>query len=307
MHNWFLIALIAPVLWTIVNHLDKHLLSRYFKGNGAGALFLFSSLFSAFVLPFIAAYEPGIILQPGLVHILILLGIGILNAAAFLLYLLALDKEEPSIIVAFLQLIPVFAFFLGYAVLGETLNGQQAAASAIVVSGVAILSVEFGEGRGVSIKAQVLALVAGASFLYALHDTLFKAVAINGSFTASIFWQYAGCASAGITVYLFYPTYRKEFNDVFRQNDKRVLSLNTFGEVLYILGSLANNFALMLAPVALVLVVASYQPLFVFVGGTLLAIFLPSLAHEKLSRKHTAQKLLSIIIILIGSYLLYNS
>jgi drug/metabolite transporter (DMT)-like permease len=41
--NWFLIALIGPVLWALVNHIDKYIISKYFTGRGVGSLVLFTS------------------------------------------------------------------------------------------------------------------------------------------------------------------------------------------------------------------------------------------------------------------------
>ena len=51
--TWFLIALIGPFLYALSNHIDKILLSKYFKEGGAGTLILFSSLLAGTALPFI--------------------------------------------------------------------------------------------------------------------------------------------------------------------------------------------------------------------------------------------------------------
>jgi energy-coupling factor transporter transmembrane protein EcfT len=82
--------------------------------------------------------------------------------------------------------------------------------------------------------------------------------------------------------------------------------LNIVSEVLYVIGALVNNVALLIAPVALVYVVNSYQPFFVFIAGVVFTIFLPNFVTEKISRKHFFHKLFSILIIFIGSYLLYS-
>ena len=94
---------------------------------------------------------------------------------------------------------------------------------------------------------------------------------------------------------------------MFSNSGLKIFSLNVVGEILYIIGNLANNFATLLAPVAVVLVVSSYQPLFVFIIGIVLTIFLPHISMEKISTKHLLHKIISILIIVIGSYFLYNS
>jgi hypothetical protein len=49
--SWFLIALIGPILWAIVNHIDKFLLSDKFEGSNVGALMIFSTLQCGLLLP----------------------------------------------------------------------------------------------------------------------------------------------------------------------------------------------------------------------------------------------------------------
>jgi hypothetical protein len=132
-------------------------------------------------------------------------------------------------------------------------------------------------------------------------------VTTESNFLVSAFWQHAGLTITGIFLFIFHPKYRNQFKEIFKINHAKALSLNIASEALYILGNLANSFATLLAPVALVLVVSSYQPLFVFIIGTVLTIFIPSISSEKLTLKHLIQKILSIVIIIIGSYLLYSS
>ena len=156
-------------------------------------------------------------------------------------------------------------------------------------------------------KKKVLILITISSFLFALHDTLFKKVAIAESFWVSVFWQYTSLAILGILVLIFIKKFREDFFAMFFGMGGKIFSVNVISELLYILGNLANNFATLLAPVAVVLVVSSYQPLFVFIGGVFLTVFLPKFALEKISRKHFIHKLISILIIFIGSYLLYSS
>jgi drug/metabolite transporter (DMT)-like permease len=306
--NWFLISLISPILLSIVNHADKYLLSKHFKGRGIGSIFLFSSVFSVIVLPVIVLVGHVHIFNISLLNAASLFFVGMLNAIAFYLYLKALNTEETSVVIPLLQMIPIFGYFLSIPILGEVLTTQQLLASMLVIFGIIILSIDFDIDNNISIKKKILLLVMASSFFFSLHDVLFKYFAINDShFLVSTFWQYLGLTTIGLIVFIFNPIYRKQFLDVFRQKSYRVLSINFGSEVLYILGNLTNNFATLLAPVALVLVVSSYQPLFVFIIGTFLTLVIPSISVEKISFKHLAQKVISIIIIIIGSYFLYSS
>src|SRR3989338_2756839 len=308
MSNWFLIALIAPILWSIVNYIDKYMLSKYSKDRGVGALLIFSALSSVIILPFIAFFYRSEILNISGIDFLILLFVGFLSAGAFYFYLKGMEMEETSIVVPLFQLVPVFGYFLAFLILGESLSVSQIFSSLLIMSGIIILAIEIDEENHLKLKTRVLVLIAVSSFLFALHDTLFKKVAIIESFWVSVFWQYLSLTIFGLLILLFVKKFRKEFLEMFFHDmGKKVLFVNFSSEILYILGNLANSFATLLAPLAIVLVVSSYQPLFVFIGGILLTKFLPHISTEKISRKHFYHKLISILIIIIGSYFLYTT
>lgn len=307
MQNWFLIALIAPLLWSVINHIDKYILSRYQGGKGVGALLIFSSLFSVIVLPILTIVYRSKIFSIAVVDSLILLLAGLLGAAAFYFYLRAMDIDEASVVIPLFQFDPVFGYILSFFILKELLNLNQVLASILILVGIILLSIEIDIDNKFKFKKRVLLLVTVSSFLFALSGVLFKKLALVDSFWISVFWQYTGLTLFGVMVLIFSAKLRRDFITMFATPQLKILSLNILSEVLYISGALANNFALLIAPVALVFVVNSYQPLFVFVAGVLFTIFLPTFASEKISRKHFLHKLISIIIILIGSYMLYSS
>jgi drug/metabolite transporter (DMT)-like permease len=306
MQNWFILALVAPLLWSIVNHLDKYILSRYLKDKGVGALLIFSALSSIIVLPFIVYFFYSSLFNISVHDFYILIFIGFLSAGALYFYLEGMREEEASIVVPLFQLVPVFGYFLGNLILGESLNANQILASLIIMSGIIALTIEIDEDNKVTLKTRVLVLITISSFLFALHDTLFKKVALVESFWVSVFWQYLSLCIAGIFMLVAFKKFRSEFVTMFSHAGVKIFSLNIISEILYMIGNLTNNFATLLAPVALVLVVSSYQPLFVFVIGILLTLFLPKISMEKISRRHFLHKLISILTIIAGSYLLYS-
>jgi hypothetical protein len=61
----------------------------------------------------------------------------------------------------------------------------------------------------------------------------------------------------------------------------------------------------MLAPVALVLLAESYQPLFVLALGAAIAVIAPRIASERLSVGALTQKVAAISVTGIGTYLLF--
>jgi drug/metabolite transporter (DMT)-like permease len=282
-------------------------LSKYSDGKGVGAIILFSSLFSAIILPVLAFLYYSEIFTLPLTDILNLLFVGLLSAGAFYFYLKAMDIEEASIVVPLLQLIPIFAYFLSFLILKESLSSQQILYSLLIIAGVVMVSIEVDLENKFTFKKKALILVSISSFLFALEDVLFKKVAVYDTFWVSTFWQYSGLVLFGLITFIISKNFREEFFQIIKGRNLNRLYLNIASETLYILGNLANNFAILLAPVAIVLVVTSYQPLFVFILGAFFSIYFPSIISEKISRKHLIHKFVSILIIIIGSYLLYSS
>ncbi len=310
MQSWFLIALIAPVLWSIVNHLDKYILKKYENGNGVGKVLIFSLLFSIVVPIGILIFGDVPIAQFALTgrEQAILVVMAIVSALAFWLYLEGLEQEEASVVTPMMQMMPMFGYILSYIILGEILSIPQLFSSILIILGVLLLSIEInGEHGALHLKQVVLAYVGLSAFFYALHDVLFKYIAQTHSFLVVSFWLYLFIALIGIFVLVCVPEYRRQFFFFFKQHERGILYTNTIAESLYTLGNLASNFAMLLAPVTLVLVVSSYQPLFVFIIGVTLAKFMPHLVYEKITRTHLIQKVIAISIIVAGSYFLHSA
>lgn len=307
MQNWFWIALLGPLLWSFVNHLDKYILFKYFKTRGVESLMVFSCLSGAFVLPISLFFSGNLIFDLSIFYIFILIFCGILSAIGFYFYLRAMDLEEVSVIIPLFQLLPVFSYFLGYFILGETLNLKQILFALIILFGAFILSLEIDIDRSFILKKKALLFVAFSCFSFALYDVLFKKIALTNSFWISAFWQYAGLFFVGLSLVFFNKIYRKSLIDIFYPFKIKFFLINLLSEFLYILGNLFTNYATLLAPVVLVLVVGSYQPLFTFIIALFMTVFLPKIVTERISKGHILHRVISIAIILVGSYLFYTS
>jgi len=184
--SWFFIALLSPVLHAAANHIDKYLLSRYFKGGGTATLIIFSSIFGLVVLPFIVLIEPNVLdITPS--HALLLLLSGIIYTVYLIPYFYALNQDEASIVVPLFQTVPIFGYILAYFVLGETLNNQQIFASLLIISGAVFLSLDLNQKR-LTIKKNIFLAMLLSSFLVALGALIFKFVAIQETFWVSSFW-----------------------------------------------------------------------------------------------------------------------
>jgi drug/metabolite transporter (DMT)-like permease len=301
--NWFLIALVNPLAHAVVNHLDKFIISRFMKGQAVGALVLLTSIVSAVVLPIVLIINPGVFTSMTFQQSVVLALNGCLMVVAAIFYFTALEAEEASYVVPFFQLVPVFGFFLGYLILGETLTRGQIYGSALIVFGGILLSFRLLNGR-LHIPKKIIFLMLGSSFFYALNAIIFKSVAIHQGFVDSLFWDMAGKLIFGIILFIILAPYRRALITVIKVNSWPIIALGFFTESLGVVGEMALILAVLYAPVALVQAVGGLQPLFVLVLGVFITIFLSKYGRESLARGALLQKTIGIVIMMAGSYLL---
>lgn len=303
--TWFLVAIVAPFLYAVTNFIDKILLSRYFKEGGVGTLILFSAFLSILALPIILLADPSV-LSVSWFNILILFGVGLLDILILWFYLLALDGDEPSIIIVFYQLVPVLALGLSYVLLGEVLSQMQLIAMGIIILGTTFISFEIDDENNWKLRSRTIMYMSAAAFAWALESVLFKVVALEESVWRSLFWEHVALVLVGLVLFMTVRTYRIHFMNALRANSVGILSLNITNESLYMIGNITVAFAVMMAPVALILLGESFQSFFVLLIGVFLTIVAPQLYRERIASKYIIQKALAIIVTGIGTYILLS-
>jgi drug/metabolite transporter (DMT)-like permease len=300
--SWFFIALCAPFLLACANHNDKFLLSRYLKEKNIGSIVISSALFGGVAIPIVLFIQPDVH-DVSLVQGSAVVATGMLSVFASVCYLYALDLDEASFVTPFYQTVPIFAYVLGYFILGETITLAQGVASFVIIGGALALSFEFGR-RGMRFKRNVVALMLAASFLSAINGVIFKLIALDKGFWISLFWGFVGQVLAGLTFLVCVPSYRRDFLGLFEQQKVAVVGLIALSRTLFSVSEAVTLYATLLAPVALVLLVNSFQPVFVLTLGIVLTLFLPRVTKESLGRMKILQKGVGIGLMLVGGYLI---
>jgi uncharacterized membrane protein len=300
--SWFFIALWAPFLLACANHNDKFLLSRYLQQKSIGSIVILSSLLSAVAIPIVLFIQPDVH-EVSFVQGTALVATGMSSVFAAVCYLYALDIDEASFVTPFYQTVPIFAFVFGYFILGETITLAQGLGSFVIIAGALALSFEFGR-RGMRFKRNVVALMLAASFLSATNGVIFKLIAVEKGFWVSLVWGFAGQTTAGLMLLVCVGSYRREFLALFKQRKVAVVGLIALSKMLFSVSEAVTLYATLLAPVALVLLVNSFQHLFVFIFGIALTLFLPGVARESLNRMKMLQKGAGIGLMLVGGYLI---
>jgi len=305
-NTWFFLALIAPLLYSFTNHIDKILLEKYFKEGGVGTLILVSSLLSIVAVPLLYLGDPTVLAVDGK-SVLILAGLSLLDIILLWFYLLALRDDESSVVIVFYQLVPVLGVVFGYLILGEAITRMQGMAMAIVILGTTIISVEIDSENHVKPRWKTVVFMSIACTCWAIELVIFKTVALEENVVRSLFWKHVMLVLLGIVIFVAVPKYRERFLTAARSKSRAILSLIVLNEVLYILGTVAIAFAAMQAPVGLVLLTETYQAIFVFAIGVLLTKYFPKVSVENIDAKHLWQKFLAICVTGLGTYLLLTS
>ncbi len=296
--HWLVASLIAPLIWSFINHVDKLLLSRYFHGGGSGALMIFVGVVAIPAALVMMIYQPHV-LSIDVRDAIILVGSGLLYNIAIYLYLVTLEKHDASYVVPFWQLTPVCAYVFGVFLLGEYLATEKLAGAALVMVGALLLSMRFGR-RSVTLDLRSIILMTLSSATIALGYVFFKDVDQSVSFLSGMFWNQIGMALFGAGFFLV-PSFRSDFYLVLRENSAKVVGLNIVEQIFEVLGVAAANFAVLLAPAALVILVEySAQPVFVFAIGIVLSILFPRYVKEDLRAITLVQRACSILIMMTG-------
>jgi uncharacterized membrane protein len=295
--SWLVYALCGPVLWAISVHLDKYLVERYFKDADVIVLLIFTALMGVVLMPIIAWFEPGVF-HCDVTSIVLMALSGLFYMTGITFYLRALQGHEASMVAPFFQSSPLFGAALAYLVLGETLTGHQLLGGALIVFGMLFVSIGSGP-KHERFRWQLAALMLCAGFVLSLSTLIFKAFAVKDEFWATTFWMFAGEALFGIG-FLCVGRYRRQFLHLLKSNGGALIALNASNELINLGGGLANRYALIFAPLAVVQALGSTTTLFVFLIGVILTLLFPKISRENLSGGEFAQKGLAAVLVAIG-------
>lgn len=269
----FFFALIAPLLWAMVNWADKYLMTT-FGAKSILSLLTISSLVGMPVAILVGFIFPEVCVIPKSLILIILAGV--LYVVAIGAYLWALNDEDTSSVLGFFQLVPFFGALLGYLLLGETLSIKYFLGGGIVVLG----SLSLVYKKGVTIQYAPFLRMVASSFLYALYLVLLK-IAFEGgelgqesSFWTVVFWEHIVIGLIGLCM-LSIGTVRKDVSTLFFKNGKIIAGINITSEILTITGNIVTFFAATFTSIALVSLATAFQPLFILFVGFIAGYMIP--------------------------------
>lgn len=304
--SYVLIALIAYFVVAVEIVIDKFLLSS--KRVSHPAIYAFySGVMTAFVLFLIPLPKFHMI---GSFDILIRIIAGIFFTYGILLLFYAFNKSEASRVMPVVgAIIPIVTFIISGLFFGEQLTLLQTVSVAILILGGLLISFE------IPLKINKKRFFVGfyfsilAGILLAIEASLFKYFSDGDNFLNVFVWTRFGVVLGALSLLLF-PTWRgyilKSFHGSPQKQRKNQVTgiLFVLTKILGGVGSILTKLAISLGSVTIVNAMVSTQYVFILAIGLLMSLRFPKIFQEKESILVISQKVISIVIISIGVFLI---
>ncbi len=291
--NWLIFALLAPLIFTVVNFVDKLILEKHIRNPLMMSPFVSVMAFINGTILWVLTGFPVLSLH----DTVIVMFTGLLTAFGAVLYYRALATAETSKVIVLIQMQPVMVLTLAFLLLNETITGQQLIGFVLVLGAVIALSVRKGMG---GVPASTLIPLLAVNFLWSLAVVLFKFVAEDGEFTRFLAYESWGLTLGGLLIYLFVPPVRRAFHENIRQVPRRTLGVIAINETIFLAAKLLTLAAVALGQPALVSVLGGTQVFFGIVAGWVLTVIAPTVYKENITRAELLRKGAVAVVLFIG-------
>ena len=289
---WLIVVTTAYLFYALVFIIDKYILSRSLPHPVAYSFYVnFLSIFILILLPLGFHF-------PSWGQLILVLTAGIINVAGCVLLYGALNKEEVSRIAPFVGgFVAIFTLILSMLFLNEHFAAKQVIAFVFLVLGCLILSFE---KKKFFSKPFVWALI--SALFFAIFWIITKYIFIEAKFVSGIIWVRTGVALASLL--LLVPEKNRKL--ILKKAEKSKSEARGYffaGRAMSILGGLGVYVAVYLGSVVLTNAFQGLQYVFVFLFAILFFKKFHGL-REELKREIIIQKVLAIILICFGLFIL---
>ncbi|MFH1610875.1 MAG: DMT family transporter [Patescibacteria group bacterium] len=318
--SWLIITIFAYLLNAVAAVIDKTMLKKNILSpiSYTFSIAVLGGVLMLLVIPF----GFGI---PSRLTLIVSLIAGAAFVWALILMFKALEKDDATRVAPIIGgLVPVFVFIFAWYVLEESLTGNQYFAFIFLIIGTFLISLDFQKhGAWAWLKnkfgmkgkialpqiRKTLWLAFPASLLFSISHILTKFVYSNTEFLTGFIWTRLGSFLA-IMLLLLSIKNRQIIKRDFKKNKKQPKQTKTagvrffFGQLCGGGGALLLQYAIFLGSVTLVNALQGVQYIFIFLLILLFTTTLPKLIKEKFTKELVIQKVIAILIIGIGLYLI---
>ena len=319
---WLIASISAYFINAGVYLADKFLLSKKIHSSIAYAFYV--GIWSIFNLSLLI-FEPWL---PTWRELTVDLMAGILFLITLVFWYKALHQSEATRVVPIVgALIPIFSLILSFAFLGERLTGQQLLAFIILICGGVLISVKqtklyfykktkarikdiFGNLLGkiharYRPRRRLIVNSVVAALFFAAYYVLIKYIYTQQPFIGGFVWSRVG-SFIGVILMLTIPDWRQVI--IKQQKTARTPKNLFFFLVVRLLAAAAFitlNWAISLGNVAMINALQGAQYLFLFILVLIISSHFPGALDEQLGKGVWLQKLMGVILISLGLFLLF--
>jgi len=309
--SWLLIAVIAYFILALVNLADKFILEQVVP-RAKTYTFLVGL---AGLLIFIIA--PWTLNWPGWNLWLVTILTGAVFSIALLFFYQALKDSEASRIITLVGgTVPIITLFFSIILFQESFSLRQLMAIIFLVAGTVVISLINTE-RTIWFKVKewfytpavkqtksiLLSIVAALCF--ALYWVGTKYAFNNQEFLSALIWIRFGSFLAVLFLVIRKKDRQDIKEDLLKSNQKKQNKFIFFGtQGIAAIGSILQNYAVALGSVVLVTSLQGLQYAFILIFTYLLSLFWPKIIKEDQSKKIIIKKIIAIILIGLGLYLI---
>lgn len=294
---WLYLALLAPLLYAVLNLIDDNMLRYVYRGPQPAAVI--SGLFGIIPAVLVLAFSSTIDLPGNL--ILLSIGAGYLTVVGYYFYFVGLERENPSVVAALFSLTPAIIPFLAHHLVNERLSISAIVGFIILIVTTFIYSLS-------DIKkftpSKALIPVTAAALLLDGIALANKYIYTKADFYAAYFYFSIGMVVGGLFFWwLIKQKGGKASGKAFRlTNSVKVFSLLILVELLGLAAEFVQDRALSLGSVSLVKALENLQPIYVLMIAVLLYPFFPKYFREAQSG-NAALKTAMLVTMAVGAYM----
>ena len=315
--QWFILALIASILWAVVVIVDKFILTHYIKDAVSYQVFLTLTMlpFLIFLLPFTSHNTNSS--TPIILPVIIIL-LGVAMGLVYVLYNKALMIEEVSRVTPLFYLSPLFVLLFSFMFIGEGLSLRRYVGIGLMVFSAISVSVSLrGRNRDGDrhsyrqshshslhiVLSPALLMILVLDIMNAGKDVISKLILSHLDYLSYLFWFLLGNI-AGRPFLLLIPHNREKTLMIIKTLPPKVYLLSFISSSLAWTGYVLYFKAVSMTYISLVSAIPTTQPFLVFIFATLLGLFYPGLIEEKTDRRSLTIKGIAAVSVLIGAYLI---
>lgn len=297
MPAWMIFALLAPASFTLVNYVDKFVVSRVVRDPMAVPVF---TMLVGLVVGTGLWLVGGRALLP--THdALLLLASGMVTVWAAVFYFVALAESETATVIVLLQVTPVMVLVLAWVFLGQALVFRQIAGFALILA--AAIGVTWSPDDGGFRINRAFWFVLATDLLSAVGIVLFAGVVSETGFITEVAYESWGIAIGGAVALAALPRMRRALATVWRETRGRALAVVSVNEFGYVVAKLFGFIALSGGPAALVSVLSGTQVFFGIAYGWVLSQVAPQIFGDRPNNSVLVRNMLLASTLLIGVWL----